>query len=304
MNQPSHQPKAPLLMQEQVAPIPPKKKPKRKLFDYKPREILLFFLLFIPLSVMLIPFLYMVSISIKTDGVVLRTLADILPRNPSFDNYATVLANGNFARYLGNSLFVSSSIVIGNVFFCTMVGYTFAKMTFPGKNMIFILVLTSFMIPFQVTMIPVFQLMQNIGWIDTYKALIVPTLVTPFGIFLMRQYISGLPDELIYAAKVDGASEFRIVWQIIFPLAKPIVAVLVIMTFLNSWNDFLSPLILTTSPEMRTIPLGLAEFSFLNNTNWGHLMAASVVSLLPVFIIFVFFQKQIISGLVSGAIKT
>ncbi len=117
MNQPSHQPKAPLLMQEQVAPIPPKKKPKRKLFDYKPREILLFFLLFIPLSVMLIPFLYMVSISIKTDGVVLRTLADILPRNPSFDNYATVLANGNFARYLGNSLFVSSSIVIGNVFF-------------------------------------------------------------------------------------------------------------------------------------------------------------------------------------------
>ncbi|MFB4211651.1 carbohydrate ABC transporter permease [Shouchella sp. JSM 1781072] len=304
MNQPSHQPKAPLLMNDSATPLGPNKKPKRKWLDYKPREIGLFFLLLIPLSVMLIPFLYMVSISIKTDGVVLRTLADIIPRNPSFDNYVTVLSNGNFARYLGNSLFVSTSIVVGNVFFCTMVGYTFAKMTFPGKNMIFILVLTSFMIPFQVTMIPVFQLMQNIGWIDTYQALIVPTLVTPFGIFLMRQYISGLPDELIYAAKVDGASEFRIVWQIIFPLARPIVAVLVIMTFLNSWNDFLSPLILTTSPEMRTIPLGLAEFSFLNNTNWGHLMAASVVSLLPVFIIFIFFQKQIISGLVSGAIKS
>lgn len=296
MNQPSHQAKA--------TPIGLKKKPKRKFFDYTPREIILFLLLLIPLSFMLIPFLYMVSISIKTDGVVLRTLTDIIPTSPSFDNYVTVLANGNFTRYLGNSLFISSSIVIGNVFFCTMVGYTFAKMTFPGKNMIFILVLTSFMIPFQVTMIPVFQLMQNIGWIDTYWALIVPTLVTPFGIFLMRQYISSIPDELIYAAKVDGASEFRIVWQIIFPLARPIVAVLVIMTFLNSWNDFLSPLILTTSPEMRTVPLGLAEFSFLNNTNWGNLMAASVVSLLPVFIIFIFFQKQIISGLVSGAIKT
>ncbi|WP_206076410.1 carbohydrate ABC transporter permease [Marinitoga lauensis] len=222
---------------------------------------------------------------------------------PTLLNFINVWKENNFAIYIFNSLIVAIIVVIGNIIFSTMVAYGFARREFFGKNVLFMIVLATMMIPPQTTIIPIFIIMKNLGWIDTYYALTIPFLVTPFGIFLLKQYIEQLPIELEQAAYVDGANTFQILFKIIFPLSKPAIAVMAINTFITSWNMLFYPLVMTTSKEMRTVQVGLALFQKFNQVDWPTLMAASSIIGIPVIIAFLIFQKHIISGITQGAVK-
>jgi len=223
---------------------------------------------------------------------------------PTFMNFVNVWEENDFARYMFNSAFIAIFAVLGNLFLSSMVAYALARKQFRGKEILFFLILATMMIPPQITIIPIFIMMEKINWINTFYALIVPSLVSPFGIFLMRQYIEQLPFELDQAAYVDGANDFQIFFRIILPLSGPGLAVLGINSFITSWNALYYPLVLTNSKDMRTVQVGLALFSKLNQVQWPKLMAASTLAGLPVIIVFLIFQKQIISGLVEGAVKS
>ena len=218
-------------------------------------------------------------------------------------NYMDVLVSGFFGRYFLNSVFIALVVVSGNLLFSSMVGYAFARKEFPGKNFLFLLVLGSIMIPAQVLMVPIFILMKHLHWLNTYLSLTVPALVAPFNIFFMRQYISALPSSLEDAARIDGAGDFQIFFKIVMPLSKPALAVVGINTFMGSWNTFLYPFLLTNTPEMRTLPVGLALYKNLMGVDWVRLMAASSITALPVILTFLFFQRYIIAGLTAGAIR-
>lgn len=220
----------------------------------------------------------------------------------TLSNYVDVLTSANFARYFINSSFIAFMVTIGNILLCALIGYAFARKSFPFKRSLFFLILAGIMLPPQVLIVPIFILMKNIGWLNTYKALIIPALVQPFNVFLMRQYISELPTSLEDVARVDGATDMQIFFKIILPLSKPALAVVGINTFMGSWNTFLFPFILTNTPHMRTLPVGLALFKSLQGADWVHLMAGSSITALPIMIIFLAFQRYIIKGLTSGAV--
>lgn len=243
-----------------------------------------------------------IYLSFSGNGKVCLDDLNFLNKFPTLYNFIKVLKYDMFGRYLLNSAIISLSVVIGNMIFSSMVGYAFARKKFFLKEALFAVILGMMMIPPQTTIIPVFILMKKIDWIDTYWALIVPALVTPFGIFLMRQYIEQIPKSLDEAAKVDGANDWQIFWRIIMPLSKAPLAVLGINVFIGAWNDLFYPLILTTSKEMRTVQLGLAMYQKLN-TDWPSLMAASTIAGLPVMIVYLIFQKRIIAGVLQGAVK-
>ncbi len=243
-------------------------------------------------------------IEIAGEGYVDIDNVVFINKYPTFYNFAKVLREDYFARYLLNSAIISISSVLGNIFFCSLVAYVFARKDFRLKELLFSFILGTMMIPPQVTIIPTFILMKKFGLIDTYWALILPNLVTPFGIFLMRQYIEQIPSELDKAALVDGANDFQIFWHILLPLSKPALAVLGINTFVLTWNDVFYPLILTTSREMRTVQIGLALYQKLNVFTWPTLMAASTIAGIPIIIAFLIFEKKIISGIIEGAIKS
>ena len=221
----------------------------------------------------------------------------------TFNNYIDVLISGPFGRYFFNSIFITFCVVTGNMIFSSMVGYAFARKEFPFKKSIFMIVIGSLMIPTQVIMVPVFILIKNLGWLNTYWALTLPALLCPFNIFLMRQYISKLPISLEEAARIDGCSDFGIFFRVVLPLARPALAVIGINAFMGSWNTFLYPFILTNTPQMRTLPVGLALYKSLQGVDWVHLMAGSSITALPVIIVFLIFQKNIIAGLTAGATK-
>lgn len=221
----------------------------------------------------------------------------------TISNYTDVVISGPFGRYFFNSTLIALIVTLGNLIFPAMVAYAFARKEFPGKRLMFILIVGSIMIPPQVLMVPVFILMKNIGWLNTYWALTVPALIAPFNIFLMRQYISKLPLAMEDAARVDGANDFQIFFRIILPLSKPALAVVGINTFMGSWNTFLYPFILTNTTEMRTLPVGLALYKSLHGVDWVHLMAGSAISALPVIVVFLCFQRYIIAGLTAGSVK-
>ena len=218
-------------------------------------------------------------------------------------NYEDVLVSGFFGRYFFNSVLITLVVVSGNLLFASMVGYAFARKRFPVKEFLFLLVLGSIMIPPQVFMVPVFILMKNLHCLNTYWALTVPSLVIPFNIFFMRQYISALPSSLEDAARIDGAGELQIFFRIVLPLSKPALAVVGINTFIGSWNTFLYPFLLTNTPEMRTLPVGLALYKNLQGVDWVHLLAASSLTALPVVLTFLSFQRYIIAGLTAGPAK-
>ena len=217
-------------------------------------------------------------------------------------NYVDVLVSSFFGRYFFNSILIALIVVSGNLLFASMAGYAFARRQFPGKEFLFLLVLGSIMIPPQVFMIPVFILMKNLHWLNSYGALTVPSLVIPFNIFLMRQYISALPSSLEDAARIDGAGELQIFFRIVIPLSKPALAVVGINTFIGSWNTFLYPFLFTNTPEMRTLPVGLALYKNLQGADWVHLLAGSSLTALPAILVFLFFQRYLITGL-TGPIK-
>ncbi len=206
-------------------------------------------------------------------------------REWTLNNYWDVLVSGPFGRYAVNSAGIALAVTFGNLLFSTMVGYAFARRNFPAKKLMFFMIVGSIAIPPQVLMVPVFILMKHLGWLNTYWALIVPNLVAPFNIFLMRQYISKLPPAVEEAARIDGASEFQIFTRVILPLAQPALAVAGINTFMGSWNTFLYPFLLTNTVEMRTLPVGLALYKSLHGVDWVHLMAGSAITALPVIVV-------------------
>lgn len=253
----------------------------------------------------LIPLWAMVGASLSEGGSRLG-LDSLLPAWDSLTlkNYIEVWEEGNFGRYFLNSLIVTVAITLFNLLFDAMAAYALARREFKGRNLLMGLILAKLMIPAAVLMVPTFILVRSIGLYDSYLALILPMVAETFGIFLLRQYMLSLPKELEEAARLEGAGDFRIFFTIILPLSKPALAVVAIHSVLVSWNSYVYPLILTSSDEMRTLPLGIAFYRASHSgVDVGHLMAGSMIASLPVILAFLLFQRQIISGLTKGAVK-
>jgi len=266
------------------------------------RWVLFAALLFL-LAGMLFPMFWMVKTSLTRGTGYVLNFSDLLPKDFTLKNYQDVWTSAPFLRFFFNSLIVATLVTLGNLIFCLMVGYAFARREFAMKNALFLSVILVLMIPAHIIIVPLFILIQKLGWYDTYLALIVPWLVNPLGIFLLRQYIQNLPKDLEDAARIDGAGDFKILFKIVLPLCKPALAVLAVQVFLVNWNSFLFPFILTSSEKMRTLPVALALYQGYQTIDWPHLMAASTICALPVIILFLFFQRQIISGITAGALK-
>jgi ABC-type glycerol-3-phosphate transport system permease component len=255
------------------------------------------------------PLYWMFSTSFKPSADVFASPPKWIPSPWTLANYRDVFTLLPFDRFFINSVIVAFAIVGLNIFFDTMAAYAFAKLRFPGRDVIFFLLLITLMIPFQVNLIPLYRLMvffrdinPHLG-IDSYAALIWPSMIQVFGIFLMRQFFRSIPDEVIESARCDGASEFRIIWSIVLPLALPGMATLAIFTFLAAWNDFLWPLLVTSSDAHRTLPVGVALLARKNTINWGDTMAGTVLASFPLIIVFLVLQRRFIEGLTAGAVK-
>jgi len=261
-------------------------------------------LLTIGLLLMVGPFLWMLLGSLKPQAEFLVSTPTFLPKNPTTNNFERLFGNLDFPRFFFNSSVVAVAVTLGNILFCPMLGYALAKLQWRGKRLIMGLVLATLMVPAGITLIPNFVLMRNLGLVNTYPGLILPFLVGPFGVFLTRQFMYGIPDELLEAARIDGANEWRIFWRIVLPITAPVLATLGILTFLGSWNSFLYPLVMAQEPQMYTLPVALATFATGQyQADHGMLMAGSVVLVLPVLIIFILFQRWITEGIATTGLK-
>ncbi|QIG43379.1 carbohydrate ABC transporter permease [Nocardioides anomalus] len=266
-------------------------------------DVTKYLLLLMGAVVMLTPLIWMVLASFKTLPEILTFPPTFLPDHVNLDNYRGVFETADFVRYFVNSVVIAAISVVSVLVTSSMAGYAFAKFTFPGRDVLFIVVLATLMIPFQVRVIPLYVLASDLHLLNTYAGMVLPTLVDAFGIFLMRQYMLSIPNELIESARVDGAGELRIFVQIVLPLAKPALSALTIFTLVMSWESFLWPLLVASSPDMYTLPLGLAQFAgrFLNRTDLQ--MAAATMTVLPLLIAFLFMQKRFIEGLATTGMK-
>lgn len=277
---------------------------KQKAF-YKAMASYLF--LMIGAITMIAPFFWMLATSLKNPSEVFAYdrpwWSDWIPTSFVWTNYTKAYQVVPFALFYFNSIFVTLSVTIGQVLTSSLAGYAFARLEFPGRDKLFFGYLATLMIPSAVTMIPVFILLRQWGWIDTYKALILPGIFTAYGTFMLRQFFMGLPRELEDAAKIDGCSYFGIFWRIILPLSKPALATLTTFTFLGSWMNFMWPLIVVNSQEKFTLPVGLSYFQSLHHTDWTVLMAGSMMMLLPILIVFIFNQRYFVEGIKLSGIK-
>lgn len=256
------------------------------------------------LVLMVIPFLWMAISSIKPEGEVRAVPPTWWPETITMDNYQSLFTRLDFPTYFINSTVVAIAVTVGNVMFGAMLGYALAKLEFPGKRVVFSLVLGTLMVPGVVTFVPLFVLTTNLGLTNTLPGMFLPFLAGPFGVFLMRQFIMGLPDELIQAARVDGAGELRIFFTVIMPLCGPALATLGILTFLTSWNNFLWPLVIAQTEDKYTLPVALALYSVGQNaTQYGLLLAGAVVVVIPVIAVFLALQRHIMQGIAMTGIK-
>ena len=256
------------------------------------------------LVLVVIPFVWMVISSFKPEAEVRAVPPTWWPETVTTENYSQLFTQLDFPTYFVNSSIVAVTVAAGNMVFCAMLGYALAKLSFPGKRIVFSLVLGTLMVPGVVTFIPLFVLTTNIGLSNSLPGMILPFLAGPFGVFLMRQYVVTIPDELIQAARVDGAGELRIFFSVVLPLCGPAVATLGVLTFLTSWNNFLWPLVIASSEDKYTLPVALALYSVGQNaTQYGLLLAGSVVVVLPVLAVFLVLQRRIMQGIAMTGIK-
>ena len=253
--------------------------------------------------VMLFPFIWMISTSFKTPPQIISYPPTLIPKPPTLEYYTQIFTKLNFGRFFLNSGYISVIITASALLTSSFVGYVFAKFNFWGKEVIFMMILSTMMIPFAVTMIPLYLIISKLGWINSHLALIIPGLYSTFGIFLIRQFMSSIPNELREAAIVDGCGEFRTFWSIILPQCKPVLAALGIFTFMWNWDNFLWPLIVLNNEDKFTLPVGLSMFSQQWWTNYGLVMAGATISVIPVLIVFFIFQKQFIQGIVLTGLK-
>jgi multiple sugar transport system permease protein len=273
------------------------------------------------------PFAWLISASFQHVGDIFSWPPQWIPRHPTINGYklffgvgdeaAQALGAQGVARWFANSAIVATSITVLQLLFNSLAAYVFAKRRFPGRDAIFLLFLATMMVPSQVTLIPNYLIMKHIpffggndifglggsGMLDSYYGLILPNVATAFGIFLLRQYMQSIPDELLDAARIDGASEWRIYRRIVIPLCRPALAAMAIFTFTYAWEDFLWPLIIISSPEHTTAPLGLAQFVVKNRTAWDVLMAGSVIATLPMVVVFMIFQRNFVRGISLSGLK-
>jgi multiple sugar transport system permease protein len=269
---------------------PAERRPRR------PAHLLLHLLLIGGSAAMLLPFVWMLSTSLKQPPQIFTYPPVWIPDPIAWENYRTTVSVMPFGRFYLNSLIVASSITVLQLLTSSLAAFAFARLRFRGRTQLFLLYLATLMIPFQVTMLPNFILMRYLNWFDTYQALILPPAFSAFSTFLLRQYFLGIPLDLDEAARIDGAGSFRIWWQIVLPLSGPVLAALTIFVFLNNWNDFFWPLVVTNSLEMRTLPVGLSTLQGQYSVRWNLLMAGSVIAMLPVLIVYIIGQKWFIQG--------
>jgi multiple sugar transport system permease protein len=247
------------------------------------------------------PFLWMLLTALKPPAEIFDLR--VFPAHPTLQNYAEVLTRTQFPRWFANSLLVAVATTVSVAFFDSLVGYTLAKLRFRGRDLIFVLILATLMIPTEMLVIPWYILSSARGWIDTYWGIMFPGMITAFGIFLIRQFMAGVPDELLDAGRIDGESEFGLYWRIALPQVRPAMAALCIFNFLGNWNAFLWPLIVIQTPKMRTLPVGIALFSGEAGSAYHLIMAASALAILPVLLVFVLLQRQIIEGIVLTGLR-
>ena len=266
-----------------------------------PRKILIWTLLALGGIVMIMPFAFMISTSLKGRGEVYDLR--LVPLAPTLENYAYLFRETKFVRWFFNSFSIASVSTISVLFFDSLAGYVLCKYRFKGRQVVFVAILSTLMIPTEMLVIPWYVMSKNMGWLDTYWGIMFPGMITGFGVFLMKQFFETVPDALIDAARIDGLSEFRIFWEVALPLVTPALSALAIFTFLGSWTAFLWPLIVTNSSSNYTVPVGLASFSGEFSTEWNMIMTGAAVATIPTLIVFILLQKYIIRGVILSGVK-
>ena len=265
---------------------------------------MLYIVLSLGALITLAPFLWMVLGSIKTTTEIIQVPPTFFPKSPTLDNYANVVNTMPFGRYMLNSVFVSSVVSLAVLFTSALTGYVFAKFSFPGKQLIFTVILATLLIPFQLSVVPLFLIAWKLGIYNTYLALIAPEVTSAYGIFMMRQFMHEVPNDLLDAARIDGASEYRIFFTIVLPLIKPAIATLGIITFAGSWNAFLWPVIAIVNENLKTVQLAMGTFVGWRNHQYGSLMAASTMAVIPILVIFMLLQRWILQGISMTGLKS
>lgn len=267
------------------------------------RQALLWLLFLSGALLMVVPYYWMFITSIKPPEEIHTYPPQFFVKHPTLQPYVDLFSFLPMGRSLLNSLLVASTVTASNVLFCSLAGYAFSKLRFPGRDAIFFTLIASMMIPWQVNLIPGYLIIRSFGWLNTFWALIIPKLALPFGIFLCRQYILTIPNDLLEAARIDGCSELGIYRRVILPLITPALATLTIFTFLAQWNDFVWPLVVIHSSQMRTVPLIISVLNGQFGANFAMVMAGAVVVTLPMILVFLVFQRQFIKGIVLTTIR-
>jgi multiple sugar transport system permease protein len=267
----------------------------------RPGRIVAWTLLFIGGVIMVTPLLFMLSTSLKDASQVYDLR--VIPAAPVLDNYWEILGDGRFARWFINSMVVAIIVTISNVFFDSLVGYTLAKFRFRGRYIVFIAILSTLMIPTEMLVLPWYLMASQLGWLDSYWGIMFPGMMTAFGTFLMKQFFEGVPDDFLEAARIDGLNEFTIWWKIALPLVTPALSALAIFTFLGNWTAFFWPLIVTTSADLYTLPVGLSSFAVEQSVQWEKIMTGASIATLPTLTIFLFLQRYIVRGVMLAGLK-
>ncbi len=269
--------------------------------NLRPGRILTWTLLFIGGLIMITPLAFMFSTSLKTAGQVYDLR--LIPAEPTLQNYVTILADGRFLRWFMNSMIVAVVVTLSNVFFDSLVGYTLAKFQFRGRYFIFLAILSTLMIPTEMLVIPWYLMSSKLGWLDSYWGIMFPGMMTAFGTFLMKQFFEGVPNDFLEAARVDGLNEFQIWWKVAMPLVTPALSALAIFTFLGNWTAFFWPLIVSTSPELYTLPVGLSSFAVEQSIQWEMIMTGAAIATLPTLLVFLLLQRYIVRGVMLAGLK-
>ncbi len=253
--------------------------------------------------VALLPYFWMVSSSLKTMENIFRIPIQWIPDPVNWRSYVQAWNAQDFTRYFLNSGVVAVAITLGNLLLASLAGYSLAKFRYFGRGLLFILILSTMMLPLEVTMVPLFLIIKRLDWANSYQGLIVPFLVDGFGVFLMRQFILGIPKDLIDSARIDGASELRIFWQIVLPLCRPALVALGVFTFREAWDMYIWPLIIVSKDSLRTLPLAISLFMSSYGTAWDQLMAIAVLGTIPMILLFFFLQRAFIQGIAVTGLK-
>ncbi len=253
--------------------------------------------------IMLVPFVWMLSASVKLNKDIFVIPYEWITKDPRWENYREIWTKIPLARYGLNTVKLTVIVTFLQILTSSFAAYAFAKLRFRGRNFLFLAYVATIAVPWQVYMVPQFMFMRKLGLADTHLAIIILQAFSAFGVFLMRQFYEGIPDSLIEAARIDGMSEYQIYLKIMLPLSKPAISTLLIFTFVNTWNDFLGPLIYLTTDSKKTLQIGLKMFISQYSAEYGLIMAASVISLIPVLVMFISMQKHFVAGITTGAVK-